>query len=83
MERKKSRKEAFSMNRITCEVCGTAFQDTSACCPICGWRPDGGSAEPAVDPAELENFDLDDLTKDLGGEPAGKKSGKRDRKSVV
>ena len=65
------------MNRITCEVCGTAFQDTSACCPICGWRPDGGSAEPAVDPAELETFDLDDLTKDLGSEPAGKKGGKR------
>ena len=51
------------MNRITCEVCGTAFQDTSACCPICGWRPDGGAEEPAVDPAELENFDLDDLTR--------------------
>lgn len=53
------------MNRITCEVCGTAFQDTAPCCPICGWRPDGGAEEPAVDPAELENFDLDDLTKEL------------------
>lgn len=53
------------MNRITCEVCGTAFQDTAPCCPICGWRPEGGAEEPAVDPAELENFDLDDLTKGL------------------
>lgn len=61
------------MNRITCEVCGTAFQDTSACCPICGWRPDGGAEEPAVDPAELENFDLDDLTKELNGDSKKKK----------
>ena len=64
------------MNRITCEVCGTAFQDTSACCPICGWRPDGGAEEPAVDPAELENFDLDDLTKELNGD-SKKKEPKR------
>ena len=63
------------MNRITCEVCGTAFQDTASCCPICGWRPDGAAAEPAVDPAELENFDLDDLTKELNDD--GKKKSKR------
>ena len=63
-------------DRITCEVCGTAFQDTSACCPICGWRPDGGAEEPAVDPAELENFDLDDLTKELNGD-SKKKEPKR------
>lgn len=65
------------MNRITCEVCGTAFQDTAPCCPICGWRPDGSAAEPAADPAELENFDLDDLTKELDAEPAGKKGSRR------
>ena len=64
------------MNRITCEVCGTAFQDTAPCCPICGWRPDGGAEEPAVDPAELENFDLDDLTKELNGD-SKKKEPKR------
>lgn len=63
------------MNRITCEVCGTAFQDTAPCCPICGWRPDGSNAGPAVDPAEMENFNLDELTRDLdGGE---KKNGRR------
>ena len=67
------------MNRITCEVCGTAFQDTAPCCPICGWRPDGSAAEPAVDPAELENFDLDELTKELDGDgrAAKPKSSKR------
>lgn len=64
------------MNRITCEVCGTAFQDTAPCCPICGWRPDGGAEEPAVDPAELENFDLDDLTKELNAD-SKKKEPKR------
>ena len=64
------------MNRITCEVCGTAFQDTAPCCPICGWRPDGGAEEPAVDPAELEKFDLDDLTKELNGD-SKKKEPKR------
>lgn len=63
------------MNRITCEVCGTAFQDTASCCPICGWRPDGAAAEPAVDPAELEDFDLDDLTKELNDD--SKKKSKR------
>ena len=67
------------MNRITCEVCGTAFQDTAPCCPICGWRPDGAATEPAVDPAELENFDLNDLTKDLNSKPQDAKAPKNKR----
>lgn len=65
------------MNRITCEVCGTAFQDTAPCCPICGWRPDGAAAEPAVDPAELENFNVEDITKELEADSGKQKPGRR------
>ena len=51
------------MNKITCEICGTVFQDTAACCPICGWTHNAGAGEiPAEDPGlEQENFDLDAL----------------------
>ena len=65
------------MNRITCEVCGTAFQDTASCCPICGWRPDGAAVEPAVDPAELENFNVDDITKELEADAGKQKQSRR------
>ena len=51
------------MNKITCEICGTVFQDTAACCPICGWTHNAGAGEiPAEDPGlEQEDFDLDAL----------------------
>lgn len=42
------------MNRITCEVCGTAFQDTAPCCPICGWSPNGEAAQPEVEDVALD-----------------------------
>ena len=46
------------MNRITCEVCGTAFQDTASCCPICGWSPKGASPQANMDDVDLGEFDL-------------------------
>ena len=63
------------MNRITCEVCGTAFQDTASCCPICGWRPDGTQTEPGVDPAQLEGFNMDDITRELNADSTKKRPG--------
>lgn len=63
------------MNRITCEVCGTAFQDTAACCPICGWSPKG-VAPQMEDDANVGEFDLGEGTaaepvKRAGGAPQG------------
>lgn len=26
------------MSKIICEICGTKYLDTAACCPICGWK---------------------------------------------
>lgn len=24
------------MSKVICEICGTTYQDTAECCPICG-----------------------------------------------
>lgn len=59
------------MNRITCEVCGTAFQSTAACCPICGWSPKGNASQPELD--DLTEFDLGDNVS--GGKNSASMSG--------
>lgn len=33
------------MSKIICEICGTAFQDTAECCPICGYAHRSGAVE--------------------------------------
>lgn len=65
------------MNRITCEVCGTAFQDTAPCCPICGWSPKGGKTQP-----EAENVDLSEVEMNPkeGKGTAGKSARASDRR---
>ena len=61
------------MNRITCEVCGTAFQDTASCCPICGWSPKGVSPQANMDDVDLGEFDLGEekVADRPHGRPAG------------
>lgn len=61
------------MNRITCEVCGTAFQDTASCCPICGWSPKGVSPQANMDDVDLGEFDLGEekVADRSHGRPAG------------
>lgn len=58
------------MNKITCEICGTAFAGTSACCPICGWAPDGNSQNAGMD---FEELDLGQMQQ----EPAPRSNGRR------
>lgn len=62
------------MNRITCEVCGTAFQDTAPCCPICGWSPNGDKAQLGAEDVDLAGLDLEE---DTGKGSAGRGSGRR------
>lgn len=33
------------MSKIICDICGTVFQDTAECCPICGYAHESGTAE--------------------------------------
>lgn len=44
------------MSKIMCDVCGTVFQDTAACCPICGWTPEG--KEPKPQAPQNADYDL-------------------------
>lgn len=48
------------MNRITCEICGTAFQDTAPCCPICGWSPKGTAPRQDMEEVDLGGFDMEE-----------------------
>ena len=33
------------MSKIICDICGTVFQDTAECCPICGYAHKSGDVE--------------------------------------
>ncbi len=50
------------MSKIICDVCGTSYQDTAQCCPICGCTPD--------EAASLMNDEL--MIDEMLSEPAGR-----------
>lgn len=60
------------MSKVICDICGTTYQDTAPCCPICGCPRDmaskpagedvvsGGAARHAA-PRKKEIFDFDEV----------------------
>lgn len=50
------------MSKIICDICGTTYQDSADCCPICGCARD--------EAADLLGEDL--LTEEVSGEPKAK-----------
>lgn len=50
------------MSKLICDICGTTYQDTADCCPICGCSKDAA--------ADLLSEEL--LTEDFVEEPKGK-----------
>ena len=50
------------MSKIICDICGTTYQDTAECCPICGCSRDAA--------ADLLGEDL--LSEEIAEEPKGK-----------
>lgn len=58
------------MSKIVCEICGTTYQESAPCCPICGWAHNGEVPESA---AAEEELDLDLLREELT-EPAAPKT---------
>lgn len=71
------------MSKIICDICGTSYQDTAECCPICGCTRDsaadiltdeamiGAAAEVAADPADRKKqiFDYDEANAQRKAEP--------------
>lgn len=44
------------MNKIICEICGTAFPDTSDCCPICGCSKEYSQEHTEVFPDKMPEY---------------------------
>lgn len=55
------------MSKIICDICGTSYQDTAECCPICGCTRDSA--------ADLLTDDV--LADEMGGETKGIGSSKK------
>lgn len=51
------------MSKIICEICGTQYQDTAACCPICGWKQEKKQENAAA--VESDEFDLGFLDSEI------------------
>ena len=61
------------MNKIICDICGTSYQESAECCPICGCTKEAAAgllAEEAVEevstntgaaPRKKEIFDFDEV----------------------
>lgn len=80
------------MNKITCEICGTVFQDSAGCCPICGWKHNAGPDETVEAGSDWgqDDFDLDALkeeflsdTRPSGSSTSGKNSAAREQRTVT
>ena len=46
------------MSKIICEICGTTYQDTADCCPICGCSPDAVAELLGADVVMEETVDV-------------------------
>ena len=51
------------MSKIICDICGTSYQDTAECCPICGCTRDSAADLLTEDVLEAE---MAEETKDIG-----------------
>ena len=58
------------MSKIICEICGTTYQDTAECCPICGCSRDA-AADFLGEELVLE--ETDEVSADRGGKFSAKK----------
>ena len=45
------------MSKIICDICGTTYQDTADCCPICGCTRDAAAALLGDDLLEEETVE--------------------------
>lgn len=58
------------MSKVICEICGTTYQDTADCCPICGCSRDAAAELLGADFVMEETIDAD---KSKGGRFSSKK----------
>ena len=58
------------MSKIICDICGTSYQDTAECCPICGCTRDAAADLLADD---LLTEDAMELPKGKGGKAVSRK----------
>lgn len=86
------------MSKIICEICGTKYLDTAACCPICGWKQSPKQEDTSDDfdlgllgaeikeeePAEAvdESFDLEPLVQEEKEAPAVPQKAKKPKKEA-
>lgn len=61
------------MSKIICEICGTTYQDTAECCPICGCTSGAG--------ADLLGDEL--LMEEVAEEPKGKAGRESSKKKQI
>ena len=69
------------MSKITCEICGTVFQDSAASCPICGWKhnAEAGEAMETETGWEQDDFDLDALKEEFLSDNHSRAAGEPDK----
>ena len=44
------------MNKIICEICGTAYPETAECCPICGCSREYGQSSQDEIPSRMPEY---------------------------
>lgn len=58
------------MSKIICDICGTSYQETAECCPICGCS--SGAASDLLG-EELVTEEVAEETMEKGGKPSSRK----------
>lgn len=77
------------MNKVICDICGTSYQDSADCCPICGCSREAVSellgedllAEEAVEevkPRKKEIFDYDEVNAEPSDSEEDEEDGEED-----